>query len=72
MPEETILSFNNEPLYAGDKVIIIYGHHLRNSVIESIRLREGITDMNGNKVGAIKVKGIKKEIYSNAIVKIPK
>lgn len=55
--QATPLSFNGKILEVGDKVIIVYGKHLRNSVIESI---------TGS---SIKVNGIRRLIHSNNIIR---
>lgn len=55
------ISFNNKLLEVGDSVIIVYGRHLRNSIISEI---------TSDHFNQIKVEGIKTYIQPKSIIKL--
>lgn len=61
--------FLGNTLNEGDKVVCVFGRHLRKSIVEKLTEKTGITTIEGFSVGVVKIKGLKTEIYSNSMIK---
>lgn len=64
------LDFLGKSIYVGDEVIVVFGKHLRTSVIESFGYQIGLSTKTKLPRTFVKVKGLVREIESDDIIKV--